>query len=984
MVGFSSIISNILFISSSIVLAGEQINSVSSKQKNPADIYSEKVKSESLAKHTLADIPSAPLGVVLQQLSKQTEIQFAYPSHLALGKVSKGCKAAVHIEDALKQILGGTGLVFERIDSNTVTLHRLRSSKLILPIDNVFDELDHSVIESVIVTGARAQSRAAIVAKYQSTRIMDALSAGSIGQLPDINMADAFRRLPGANTINDSDEGQYVTVRGVDASLNFVTIDGMAMATDHGDSRRVNMETIPTTAAIALQVYKSQTPDLDGNAIGGTLNMTTRSAYDVSDAFYQFNAMLSKYSLDDVPDDDDGLGGDIDFTYSTTFGNASQFGVVISGMYSEKRRDEQKWDPRYIYVDQADGSQAPFRNRFNTAQYTNTWIRRGASAKFEVKPTEQVYSYLHAFHYSRNEDEDRDIWSIQNQAEDNVNPAEDNVILNSQGGGSTAQGRGHVSYNHRPTRRSLSGAHAHIEFDLDELQRINVDLARSEGTYERGDRGIYWQTDVTSEMGYSYVDGTVHPDWRLTNPVYGQNAAQYFLNNFKDELVRVDDSITELKADHTYNDGENSVGLGTKVGVKYRKNYRVFDRSMKNIMWSGAQRLTMDNFIDPISFSPEHFPYPMFFQNQAAFFSFYSKHQNQFYWDETEELYNDLNGDFVFDEKVYAAYAMTTYKRDALAVYGGVRFEKTNLSNRGKSYNAQNGMFNTNTTGSQYENVLPSLNIIYQFDNNLTLRLALSKSIGRADPGATKARETNELDEGIRTISRGNPDLKPRQSNNFDISLERYFKDWSGMLSLAVFHKEIDDLIFGSEVVSFDVQSGITTIIKQSKNADKAKLTGYEIGIVINSFDSIFNELSNVGMAANATWINAEMTYVSDQGRSVTIDHLAQQPDFMANVALFYHFHHARGEARIAYNFTDRYSEGLKVNGLDRDENVWESYEQIDAQLRYALTETLVLSAKIRNLRDHSRVRKTGYDLRLTGHEVHFGRSFWFGFTYTY
>lgn len=376
-------------------------------------------------------IKAAPLAAALQQLSKLSGIQFAYETHLAAGLKSRGSQAELSLNEAVAQLLRGTGLRFKRIDSTTVAIYpkkKSRSSSLLFLKPKFDTDSETQVMESIVVTGSRTRNQSAINFKHHSKQIVDALSAHEIGLLPDINMADAFRRLPGANALNDSDEGQFVTVRGVEPALNFVTIDGMAIATDQGDSRSVNMETIPASAVGGLQVFKSLTPDLDGNAIGGHLNMSTLSAYDSEGAFTQINVMFSEYSLDEVPDNDDGLGGNLDFIYSNTFGADSQYGLVVLGVYGEKRRDEQKWDPRYTYVEHADGTELPFRSRFNTAQYTNTWVRRGGSAKFEYHPDDQSFTYLNTYYYSIDEDEDRDTWSIGNGAGSEIS-------FNSAGGG---------------------------------------------------------------------------------------------------------------------------------------------------------------------------------------------------------------------------------------------------------------------------------------------------------------------------------------------------------------------------------------------------------------------------------------------------------------------------------------------------------------------------------------------------------------------
>ena len=71
---------------------------------------------------------------------------------------------------------------------------------------------------------------------------------------------------------------RYVQVRGMDASLNTLSIDGMRMPSPEPSARQTPMDVIPSDMVAAIQVSKTLTPDLDADAIGGNANLITRTA----------------------------------------------------------------------------------------------------------------------------------------------------------------------------------------------------------------------------------------------------------------------------------------------------------------------------------------------------------------------------------------------------------------------------------------------------------------------------------------------------------------------------------------------------------------------------------------------------------------------------------------------------------------------------------------------------------------------------------
>src|SRR5690606_32072268 len=126
-------------------------------------------------------------------------------------------------------------------------------------------------VETIVVTGYRQQNQRAIDTKRDMPLIAEFITQDDSGQNPDYNIADAFRRAPGVFAVFDEDEGRYAALRGLNPDYSLVTLNGLQLASSDQNSRRVLIEQIPASAVSRLDVIKTLTPGLDGNAIGGLL-----------------------------------------------------------------------------------------------------------------------------------------------------------------------------------------------------------------------------------------------------------------------------------------------------------------------------------------------------------------------------------------------------------------------------------------------------------------------------------------------------------------------------------------------------------------------------------------------------------------------------------------------------------------------------------------------------------------------------------------
>jgi hypothetical protein len=148
--------------------------------------------------------------------------------------------------------------------------------------------------EVVIVTAQGVGQIQAINQQLASNKIASIVSEGRIQELPDFNAAQAIARLPGVSTLQSSGEASKIVIRGLAPQYNAVAVSGITLAPTGGTQigvsslgntagtlntdRSVDLSMITPYMIKSVEVYKSLTPDMNANAIGGFVNMTLREA----------------------------------------------------------------------------------------------------------------------------------------------------------------------------------------------------------------------------------------------------------------------------------------------------------------------------------------------------------------------------------------------------------------------------------------------------------------------------------------------------------------------------------------------------------------------------------------------------------------------------------------------------------------------------------------------------------------------------------
>ena len=179
-------------------------------------------------------------------------------------------------------------------------------------------------LQEVVVGGAFTGQRRAINSQKNNMGVTNVVSADQVGKFPDSNIGDALKRISGINVQYDQGEARFGQVRGTSADLSAVTINGNRIPSAEGDTRNVQLDLIPADMVQTIEVNKVVTADMDGDAIGGSINLVTKNTpyrriFNAT-AGSGYNAVSKKAQLN--------LG----LTYGDRFFN-DKLGVMISGSY---------------------------------------------------------------------------------------------------------------------------------------------------------------------------------------------------------------------------------------------------------------------------------------------------------------------------------------------------------------------------------------------------------------------------------------------------------------------------------------------------------------------------------------------------------------------------------------------------------------------------------------------------------------------------
>ncbi|HWU01518.1 MAG TPA: TonB-dependent receptor plug domain-containing protein, partial [Novosphingobium sp.] len=199
------------------------------------------------------NVPAQEVTSAVRQFARQAGVQIVVSGSVARGRRTHAISGRMSTGEALSRMLEGTGLAAKATGENSWVIVSGSGAPDPAPASYEADAGG----TAIIVTGAMAAQREAVAEKRNADNTVETLHANDVGKLPDQNVAEAIKRLPGVTAANDQGEGRYAVIRGIDPGLANVTLNGMTLPAPEPDGRQVKLDDLPSAMIQAVTVSKS-------------------------------------------------------------------------------------------------------------------------------------------------------------------------------------------------------------------------------------------------------------------------------------------------------------------------------------------------------------------------------------------------------------------------------------------------------------------------------------------------------------------------------------------------------------------------------------------------------------------------------------------------------------------------------------------------------------------------------------------------------
>lgn len=823
-------------------------------------------------------------------------------------------------------------------------------------------------LEEVLVYGQSAAMASAINQQRAADNIVSVLDSDSIGQFPDQNVAESLRRLSGISVENDQGEGRYVVIRGMDPDLNATSINGVR-ATAAENRRALQLDVIPSDVLDGLEVQKSLTPDMDGDAIGGSINVKTLSAFSHKQDLLKIRLEGGYNELREEISPKTSVVG------STIFELNNEQRLGVAGALS--------WQGRKIAANNVEASDwYKTDNGFHAMEelepryYVVDRERLGAVLNIDFDMSESTTLYARTLY---SEFEDTEIRYAQ-AWKDLTLLSSDSVTANSADIGfveleSSTKDRVQTADNFSFTLGSDSQWDSWtVETVLGYSRAKESDPKRLSSAwvaeFESG------ADDIVAGSPALKMDISDAKRPRIYSDYFNllRDPARYELDELELESNSTTDTqwTVQLDATRAFSDWE------LKFGAKLRKREKENDENA--LVYGNDGDWMLSSFHDAGAASDYGFdnaisPMP----STSLLRALVAKGEGL----ELERIDSDmasLGNDWQVDEDIYAAYGMFKWFVGDVTLTGGVRLEHTDLTMRGHSMElfeegAQyNGavldddflLVTDISSDNSYTDILPSINLRYEIRENLIARAAFSTSIVRPVFQDMAARIS--VEDGEASI--GNPELDPYSALNFDASIEFYPSELS-VVSAGVFHKEIDDFIFTRVLDDYNYGGRTYDEAEIALNGETATVSGLELNYQ-QHFGFLPAPWDGLLVSANLTVVDSEADI---GGRTIA---MPKQSDHLAGVVLGYD----KGglDIRLALKYRDRYLDEVVEEGYDR---YVDEHTGLDLTAKYHITDQWMVYGEAINITDEPEYYYAGSKRRLLQYDE-FGSTFVLGFQFIY
>ncbi|MES2692048.1 MAG: TonB-dependent receptor [Verrucomicrobiota bacterium] len=828
--------------------------------------------------------------------------------------------------------------------------------------------LESKALQMQAFTVAETARGQALAINQQKTAsgIVNVVSEETFGQMINGNIGYALERLPGLTVSSDEDgTPSGVNIRGLSSAYNSFQIDGNRAPTS-GGSRGFGTGQLTADGISTIEVIKAPTPDRDGDAVGGIINVVSRSAFMRDGRELRLNASGTYYDLSG------NWGHNFGATYSDILslgGQAKNFGFSLTATTYRTSRDYDNLDKDYALLRPANepalGITEPIYFHTNGAPQTNrrTSTAYGLNGSFDYRLSERATFYFKPLYTHTNiEGEKPRVRLYVNSNHNYAGPTGTKSIAE-------------ASYN---TGRSLPNITTEYRYQNDESDSDNDLYSLAAGGRHALDT-IVWTYDAfysenarNNNRALNYV--VRNPGFNIgydhsnhLKPVYtilnGKSPYDLSTVNRGDFTINPSDKTEEaysFKTDWEKKFPGSELSGAFKAGLKYRGSqldqdqnerlYRTGSNASGFPYASVLKRVDYDMNGTLITMVPDLPKVEELFRTSPHLFTAQA----------ADIFLNQRINDFAAEENTSAAYVMGTLNVGKTTLIGGLRAEKNEFSSSTYEFKPAAGAIPASFTRvdreRDYTVWLPGLHLRHPLRPNLILRGSYNRSYARPELDSLLRGRT--IDFGADTIEDGNPDLDPTTSHNFDAQVEYYTRS-RGLYSAGVFYKKMkgfyyDDTSRTEDI--FDDIEGVTKPFRVTRPDNALGATNY--GIELIARQKLFflpKPFDGFGISLSATFTDSDGKY---PGRLTE-----KLPTYGFSDTIFYsalEYTIGKFRAQVSYRYRTEYLEGLDVD--DTFDDWFAAREQVDIESSWQLTRKVRLFLNVENATARPQVSYQGFN----------------------
>lgn len=701
---------------------------------------------------------------------------------------------------------------------------------------------DTITLDAFTVSAGRETNIAQIATNEQrfAPNVKTVIETNAFGDISEGNTGEFLKYLPGITVEYVAADVRTVNVRGFASAYTSVFIDGfpMASAASGSGTRSFEFEQVSINNASRIEVTKEPTPDVASSALGGSVNMVSKNAFERKGAAFNYSVYANANSEDIIPwkrtpgpKDENSYKVLPGFTFDYTLPVNQKLGFVITGLSSNQFNEQHRSQSTWNFVQAGATPSSPYLQQYSMQDGPKNSYRDSASirADYRIAPGQSLsamyqINYYASFFGNRNLN-----WDVGTAA----TPTTTGGTALSWGPTLTIGAAGRGSVRHGTSFRDKYGlANAGNVMYRYNVGAWDIDAglsdSHSRSWYRDTDRGHFSEVRTTmrnvSRVNYIGIENprpqTIQVVGTDNSFLDYNNLSNYTLNTVRSQPINASDDFKTGHLNAKYKIGGLPFELAIKTGINVQRQERDIRRNDTSWNFVGADGVLnspddnagqyLDTNYGPYSgWGFDNVTWPDPYRLYQEFIA----HPNYFQLTTAQALAAErfrIQNSQKLNEDIYAPYFMfdANLLNNRLRVITGVRYENTKDSGDGP-YTPTPGATIADVQANwkerglhvqkTYDGFYPSLHVTYNITEDFLLRTSYARTFGRPDFGQilplVRVNNTEtDASDGIgtipaRTIIYNNTALKPYEANNYDASLEYYFHN-GGVVSLGGFWKD--------------------------------------------------------------------------------------------------------------------------------------------------------------------------------------------------